>query len=177
MMTAGAFKVQAISKHFQYKSIITVPQCREKNKSLLSGIRITERFFLLHGQLDYIRLSGYILVMEQTIRLCKALTGPIRLRILALLDGGELCVCDLVEVLAIPQSTVSRHLAVLKNAGWVCERRQGVWMYYRLAQASTPLQDALRQTILAHLAGLAGVRHDRERLARYQHEKGKNSCG
>ncbi|MHB1348822.1 MAG: ArsR family transcriptional regulator [Desulfobulbus sp.] len=115
--------------------------------------------------------------MEQTIRLCKALTAPIRLRILALLDEGELCVCALVEVLAVPQSTVSRHLAVLKNADWVVERRRGVWMYYRLAAAGPPLLEALRRDILAHLAGQEDVKRDRERLTRYHAEKGQKACG
>lgn len=115
--------------------------------------------------------------MQHTIKVCKALTEPTRLRILALLDQGELCVCALVSVLQMPQSTVSRHLAQLKAAGWICERRQGVWMYYRLTGESDPLQAALSRDILAHLAGLAEVRRDRQRLARYLHEKEINACG
>jgi ArsR family transcriptional regulator len=102
--------------------------------------------------------------MEQTITLCKALTEPIRLRILALLREGELCVCELVEVLRMPQSTVSRHLALLKGAGWVAERRQGVWMYYRLAEGGAGLQAALQRHLLEHLAGLEQVQADRARL-------------
>lgn len=115
--------------------------------------------------------------MNQTIRVCKALTEPTRLRILAILDQGELCVCALVAVLQVPQSTVSRHLALLKAAGWICERRQGVWMYYRLARESVPLQAALCRGILAHLAGLAAVRRDRKRLARYLLAQGEKECG
>lgn len=115
--------------------------------------------------------------MQQTIHAYKALTEPARLRILALLGQGELCVCSLVDILGMPQSTVSRHLALLKAAGWIFERRKGVWMYYRLAQEDAPLPAALRRDILAHLAGLAEVRLDQERLARYQHEKGYTVCG
>lgn len=115
--------------------------------------------------------------MQQTVLVCKALTEPTRLRILALLDQSELCVCTLVAVLQVPQSTVSRHLALLKAAGWICERRQGVLMYYRLAQESVPLQAALCRDILVHLAGLAEVRRDRKRLARYLLAQGKNGCG
>jgi ArsR family transcriptional regulator len=102
--------------------------------------------------------------MEQTINVCKALTEPIRLRILALLGEGELCVCELVEVLQIPQSTVSRHLALLRGAGWVAERRQGVWMYYRLAEGDAGLHGALQRHLLEHLRGLEQIKADLVRL-------------
>ena len=71
--------------------------------------------------------------MKNTARIMKALADETRLRILALLlDSGELCVCDLMAALQLPQSTVSRHLAYLKNAGWLDDRREGVWMYYQV---------------------------------------------
>lgn len=63
----------------------------------------------------------------------KALGDPIRLRLFALLgQHPELCVCHLVDALHIPQSTVSRHLSVLRHASLVDTRRDGKWMYYRL---------------------------------------------
>lgn len=84
-------------------------------------------------------------------QLFRALADPIRLRILYLLwsakrrtwtDGrgarccdGEVCVCDLQRVIAAPQPTVSRHLAYLRRSGLVRQRKQGLWMYYRLAPA------------------------------------------
>jgi len=71
--------------------------------------------------------------MKQTAKQFKALSDETRLRILSLLSEGELCVCDLMAVLELPQSTVSRHLATLRNAALVEDRRQEVWMYYRLA--------------------------------------------
>jgi len=104
------------------------------------------------------------------------LTQPARLRILVLLGEGERCVCDLVEVLGMPQSTVSRHLAVLRNAGWVSERRQGIWMYYRLADDGSNLQTVLQQSILAHLAGQPQVKKDLAALGRHLRKKG-NHCG
>lgn len=62
-----------------------------------------------------------------------ALADPIRRRILALLlNHDERCVCDLNAVLDSPQPKVSRHLAVLREAGLVLTRREGVWMHYRL---------------------------------------------
>jgi ArsR family transcriptional regulator len=63
----------------------------------------------------------------------EALSDPIRRRILTLLLlRDECCVCDLNEVLDVPQPKVSRHLGVLREAGVVLTRREGVWMHYRL---------------------------------------------
>lgn len=115
--------------------------------------------------------------MRQTTHLCKALSEPIRLRILALLGEGELCVCDLVEVLQLPQSTVSRHLALLKAAGWLAERRQGVWMYYRLMDQGAGLQGALQPHLLEHLTGLEQVKADLERRVGYLRKKTGRACG
>ncbi|MGF1546347.1 MAG: ArsR/SmtB family transcription factor [Thiotrichales bacterium] len=65
--------------------------------------------------------------------LFNALADPVRRRILALLlDRDERCVCELHGTLDQPQPKVSRHLAVLREAGLVLARRDGVWMYYRL---------------------------------------------
>jgi len=62
-----------------------------------------------------------------------ALNDPIRRQVLALLlTHDERCVCDLLAVLDIPQPKLSRHLAVLREAGLVLTRREGVWMHYRL---------------------------------------------
>lgn len=62
----------------------------------------------------------------------KAFSEPIRLRIVALLTAGELCVCDLTEVLGLPQSTVSRHMNRLKFNKIVTDRRSGKWIHYVL---------------------------------------------
>ena len=73
----------------------------------------------------------------------KALSEPVRLRIVSLLSRGELCVCDLKETLGLPQSTVSRHMARLKLAGLVQDRRAGKWIHYRLP----PDQNALLKSL------------------------------
>jgi ArsR family transcriptional regulator len=62
----------------------------------------------------------------------KALSDETRLRVVKLLEGGELCVCELMEVLDMSQPRISRHLSVLKNAGLVDDRREGKWVYYSL---------------------------------------------
>lgn len=71
--------------------------------------------------------------MRNSAEIFKALADETRLRILNLLVRGELCVCDIMAVLAVGQSKASRHLAYLRNVGLVEDRRNGVWMYYTLA--------------------------------------------
>lgn len=62
-----------------------------------------------------------------------------RRRLLMLLASlGELCVCELFQAVSLPQATVSRHLAMARQAGLVEARRQGVWMYYRLSRNLSP---------------------------------------
>ena len=65
----------------------------------------------------------------------KALSEPIRLRLVLLLTDGERNVAELVRVLRLPQSTVSRHLAILRATKLVCSERRGTSMIYRLSDA------------------------------------------
>jgi len=81
----------------------------------------------------------------------KALANPVRLRILAMLRSGSLCVCQITAVLRLAASTVSAHLGELRRAGLVSERKDGRWVEYRLAE-----DPAIR-------ALLDGVFHDLER--------------
>lgn len=80
-------------------------------------------------------------------RLFRALADTTRLRILHLLLPGELCVCDIVSVLGVPQPTASRHLAYLRRAELVTVRKEGVWSYYQLAPAASEFEAALRKCI------------------------------
>jgi ArsR family transcriptional regulator len=87
--------------------------------------------------------------LSATVHALKALAHPGRLRILAMLRGGELCVCQLTAVLELAASTVSAHLADLKRAGLVGERKDGRWVFHRLEQgeAATALLDPLWKAI------------------------------
>lgn len=78
-----------------------------------------------------------------TNRLFKAFSDETRVRLLHLLRGGEVCVCDLVDTLRIPQPTASRHLAMLRRAGLVHVRKDGLWSYYSLAPARGKLHQKL----------------------------------
>ena len=107
--------------------------------------------------------------LAQTI---KALSDPIRLRIILLLQAeGELCVCDLMAVLGLPQSTVSRHLAYLKRSCWVDTRREGVWMHYTLSRESCTICREILQTLKRHAGNLPEAASDRVALATFLKDK------
>jgi DNA-binding transcriptional ArsR family regulator len=71
--------------------------------------------------------------MFEFLNITKALAEENRLRILLALDGRELCVCQIIELLQLAPSTVSKHMSVLRQARLVDGRKDGRWMYYRLA--------------------------------------------
>jgi ArsR family transcriptional regulator, arsenate/arsenite/antimonite-responsive transcriptional repressor len=95
--------------------------------------------------------------------LFKGFADPTRLRILNLLAAGELCVCDIVEILGVAQPTVSRHLAYLRRSGLVSATRDWKFAHYRLA----PARDAVHQTLIGCVAAcFRGIETlDRERAA------------
>jgi DNA-binding transcriptional ArsR family regulator len=72
--------------------------------------------------------------LSTTVDVLKALAHPVRLRLISMMRGGELCVCQMTAVLELAASTVSEHLADLKRAGLVEERKDGRWVFHRLAQ-------------------------------------------
>lgn len=69
---------------------------------------------------------------KQKANVIKALGHPSRLAMVEALADGERCVCELQELVGSDMSTVSKHLTVLRNAGIVCDRKQGLWVYYSL---------------------------------------------
>ena len=70
--------------------------------------------------------------MQDLLNVFKALSEETRLRIVKLLEHGELCVCDIVAALDTIQPKVSFHLSVLKDAGLIKDRKQGKWVHYRI---------------------------------------------
>jgi ArsR family transcriptional regulator, arsenate/arsenite/antimonite-responsive transcriptional repressor len=76
-------------------------------------------------------------------RMFRAFADPTRLRILNLLLKGELCVCDIVNTLRMPQPTISRHLAYLRDSSLVEVRRDGLWMHYKLTPPTTAFHKML----------------------------------
>ncbi len=98
--------------------------------------------------------------------LLKGFSDPTRLRVLHLLAcrGPELCVCDLVATLELPQGTVSRHLMQLRMAGIVHDRRAGVWMHYSLAESQHTMHRALLQGLRTSAADEPQLAADLERF-------------
>lgn len=94
----------------------------------------------------------------------RALADETRLRILALLGGGEVCVCHLQSSLRLPQPTISRHLAYLRKSGLVAARRDGVWMHYSLAPQDSPVVDQVVKAALHALTHAESSATDSERL-------------
>lgn len=88
--------------------------------------------------------------MKKFIRVMKALSDPNRVRVVKLLQMGELCVCEIKEVLGLAQSTVSKHLKILEDAGLLEKKRQGTWMIYSLVDGS---DSAYVETMLTKLGG------------------------
>ena len=74
-------------------------------------------------------------MIRDFVLVAKAVADPTRARILKMLEPGELCVCDITAGLDLAQSTVSKHLGILRNAGLIVGRKVGLWVYYRLETA------------------------------------------
>ena len=106
-----------------------------------------------------------------------AIAHPLRLRALLLLDQeGELCVCELTHALGVSQPMVSRHLAQLRQWGMVNDRRQGLWVHYRLHDE---LPEWARQVLTSTAMGLAAqspFADDRASLAAMPNRPGASLC-
>lgn len=104
--------------------------------------------------------------MKQFLDITAALSDENRLRALLALRAGELCLCQITELLELASSTVSKHLSVLKQAGLVESRKEARWMYYRLVgdEQASPEALAAIQWVRAALAREKRVVEDSRRL-------------
>jgi ArsR family transcriptional regulator len=95
----------------------------------------------------------------------RAFADRTRLRILNLLrERDEICVCDLMRVLDLPQAKVSRHLAYLRKAGLVAGRKDQQWMHYRLLPAKGQFHARLLDCLACCMGEVPGLKDDRRRL-------------
>jgi ArsR family transcriptional regulator len=113
--------------------------------------------------------------MDELLSIFKALSDETRLRIVKLLEHGELCVCYLVAAVDMSQPKVSFHLKVLKEAGLVKDRREGKWMHYRLDES-----DLFRRLLFLSAADRVKdteIEADYARLAAFMTARGEVSPG
>ena len=121
--------------------------------------------------------------MREFMSIVKALADESRVRTVMALRDGDLCVCQIIELLGLAPSTVSKHMAILKQARLVESRKDGRWIYYRLADATAPslVQDALAW-VQESLSGDARIDDDaktlknilcteREELSKHQYKQ------
>jgi ArsR family transcriptional regulator, arsenate/arsenite/antimonite-responsive transcriptional repressor len=120
--------------------------------------------------------------MKKEAQLFKSLADETRLKILWLLMGREeLCVCDIMGVLGITQSKASRHLRYLYHLGWVTDRREGVWMNYRLSVSPESPEDKQLKLLANILLARPEAQALRDRLeqwlaAKVQGKEGGAAC-
>jgi ArsR family transcriptional regulator len=110
--------------------------------------------------------------MQEILNIFKSLSDETRLRILKLLENGELCVCDIFSALDMVQPKVSFHLSVLKEAGLIKDRKAGRWVHYSLDD-SDMLRRFLLHTVMERVSEDA-VRDDMARLRAFMKNKENN---
>ncbi len=103
--------------------------------------------------------------VRPTTGLLKALADDNRLRMVALLASGELCVCHIASALNLSQPNASQHLTVLKNAGVVESERRGSWIYYRVLFDQDPARGRILRAVIDGFAELVAAAEDRRKLA------------
>jgi ArsR family transcriptional regulator, arsenate/arsenite/antimonite-responsive transcriptional repressor len=102
--------------------------------------------------------------MQKAGGLFGTLADATRLRMLGLLAGGEVCVCDIQASLGISQPKASRHLGHLRRAGLVETRREGLWVHYRLLSSPDPMATAVVQAVIGTLPSIDTIRRDARKL-------------
>ena len=86
--------------------------------------------------------------MDREAETFQALADTTRLRLLNLLrQTGEVCVCEFVDALRLPQYSISRHLQILRQAGWVDDRKRGKWVYYAISKDLEPYRRLLLRAL------------------------------
>ncbi len=96
----------------------------------------------------------------------RAFSDRTRLRILHLLQQGELCVCDLVSILRVPQPTASRHLAYLRRAGLVRVRKDRSWSFYSLAEPRNAFHAKVLECLRTCFSEVPALGRDNARRAK-----------
>ncbi len=102
----------------------------------------------------------------------RAFCDGTRLRILSLLQSGDLCVGDIVESLQVPQPKVSRHLSQLRKAGLVTARKEGLWIHYSLATPTTEFHRKLLECAVTCFREVPEIKSDNSRAKKLRRSGG-----
>lgn len=114
--------------------------------------------------------------MNDLVLLAKAFADPTRVRIVAALRQGELCVCELSDALEITQSTLSMQLQMVRQAGLVSTRRNGKWIYYSIDPTQAKIVDALFAHHRDALKVDGRLKRDEERIQKRLKLREKGCC-
>ena len=106
--------------------------------------------------------------MLKILNITKALSDETRVRALMMLMGGELCVCQIIEMLGLAPSTVSKHMSILKQAGLVETHKEGRWIYYRLVDRKALKECEILDWLERHLKNDKRILEDVKQLRRMQ---------
>jgi ArsR family transcriptional regulator len=115
-------------------------------------------------------------VLEHLDALFKGFADPTRIRVMNLLAAGELCVCDIVEILDLPQSTVSRHLGYLLRSALVEVTRDWKFAHYRLAAPANPVHRNLINCVRSCFRGIPALDLERARAEACIRERTEHPC-
>jgi ArsR family transcriptional regulator len=102
--------------------------------------------------------------VREIVEVAEALSDPGRVRIVGALLPGELCVCQIIELLGLAPSTISKHLSILRTARIIDARKQGRWMYYRIADDPPPVVKGALRWLRAALEESAQASEDAKAL-------------
>lgn len=114
--------------------------------------------------------------LDELDALFRGFADPIRIRILNLLVVGEMCVCDLVEILELPQPTVSRHLAYLRKAGLVAVTRESSFAHYRLTEPAHQVHRNLINCVRGCFVGIRSLDSERRRAVARTKQREAEPC-
>ncbi len=133
------------------------------NESCLAG--------LLESYLLKLTRNGGFVVMKKFVKVMKALSDPNRVKILKMLQYKNMCVCEMQEALGVAQPTVSKHLRILEEAGFVEYEKDGLWVNYLLAKDSdTPYVKSLLENMRGWLENEPEIIRLKERLPMIRRE-------
>jgi len=104
--------------------------------------------------------------MNPIVAIAKALSDLNRVRVVSMLAAGELCVCQVTEVLQLATSTVSKHMSILRQAGLVEARKEGRWMHYQLVTHPSQAAKQAIDWVMVHGQEDLVIRNDKRALGK-----------